>query len=537
LTLSSQNYERLVERLASICPASSLAAALDGRFSSLLASARIYLPASLYSRFALSLLLYPIVGEVLTFLLPMPQSLLILGSMALIQSVPILMPLVFSYSRRKSVDAELPFLLVFLSIFSRDGTTSIDDGLRKIAALGDAVLPATRVEAGIMERDLAFVAGAPTEVLGRLFEAHPSRRLREFIHGFMTTLTTGKSVVEYVESESLRQVELMEARWKGFSESIGSLAEVSLMFLALFPVGLEMVAAAIPGLAAAEILLFSLVLLTIFSCMLILLMDAAQPVVYNSVPPTYPLAVSLLAWVASTVMFCFGFFSIQLSILIPLAVSAFGAARTRGPYERIRKGEEEVGVLLHDLAEESKAGVSLPEAISKMNTEAGRFVSIRAPLAAFRQSIMLGSSPEEAQKGICHPSWLVRLSFGMLSVAFVAGAGYEKLERLSSFFKRLSDARRSASRSLLPFFIVGVVVPAVSTAAVSFLTTFGQGGVPFLPSFGEVSRTYVLTSISAVSVMTGMLLSKLHTQTARHLLALPILLASTLVSLLVFGIL
>lgn len=388
-----------------------------------------------------------------------------------------------------------------------------------------------------MERDLAFVPGAPAEVIERTFRSHPSGKLRQFIHSLMITLTTGKSVVEFVEEESLRQVELMEARWRAFSESVGSLAEVSLMVLALFPVGLDMVAAAIPGLAVGEILLLSLALLGVFSGTLLLLMDGAQPVLYNSAPPTYPLVLSLAAWVGSTVLYYGGFVPIELSLLIPLVVSTLAAVRTSGLYSRIRKGEEEVSSLLHDLAEESKAGVSLPEALTRVSSGGGGFSSIKAPLAAFQQSIMLGSSPEEAQKKIYHPSWLVRLSFGMLSVAFVTGAGYEKLERLSSFFKRLSDARRNASRSLLPFFMVGVIVPGISIAAMSFLSTFNQSGAPFLPVFGEVSRTYILISISAVAMMTGLLLSKLYTQTTRHTLAVPILLASTLASLLILGIL
>ena len=149
---------------------------------------------------------------------------------------------------------------------------------------------------------------------------------------------------------------------------------------------------------------------------------------------------------------------------------------------------------------------------------------------------MLGASPEEAQRRISHPSWLVRLSFGMLSVAFGTGAGYEQLERLSSFFKRLSDARRNASRSLLPFVMIGVIVPAISVSSMSFLSSFNQGGIPFLPSFTKVSESYILISISAVSLLTGLLLSKLFTQTSRHALAVPMLLVSTLVSLLVFGI-
>ena len=526
----------MVGRLASVCPSGGLASYLEGRFPSLLDSARIYLPARLYSRFSLSLFVYPVIGELFALLLPFPQSVLVIVSLFIVQAIPFLFPLSLSYARRRSVDAELPFFLIFLSIFSRDSAPAIDDGLRKVASLGESVFPAFRVEAGIIERDLAFARGAPSEVVERAFTANPSKNLRQFIHGLMVTLTTGKSVVEFVDEEAARQVELLESRWKAFSETIGSLAEVSLMVLALFPVGLDMVAAAVPGLGAPELMLVSMGLLGGFSAALIFLIDSAQPVLYNSRPPALPLVLAVLTWAVSTALYYEAFVSVEVSIAVPLAVSAFAVVRTRGLHSAIKRGEEEVSVLLHDLAEESKAGVSLPEALTKATSTAERFRSIGGPLAAFQQSMMLGSSPEEAQRKIFHPSWLVRLSFGMLAVAFATGAGYEKLERLSSFFKRLSDARRNVSRSLLPFLLVGVIVPGISVAAMSFLSTFNAGGgIPFLPTFGAVSRTYILVSISAVSVMTGILISKLYTQSVRYAFALPIMLTSTLVSLLALG--
>ena len=535
--MPSPTFETAVGRLASVCPPAIPAESLQGCFSALLVSARLYLSPLLYARFAVSLLVYPAIGEVLALFLPYPQSILLIASLIVVQAVPLLVPAMMSYTRRKAVEAELPFFLIALSIFSRGSSPTIDDGLRKLAALGDGVFPELRKEEAIVERDITFMPGSPASVVEAALGSNPSRKLREFVQSFMITLTTGKSVTEYVEEEALRQVELLEARWKGFSESVGSLAEVSLMVLALFPVGLDMIAAAIPGVASSQILVLSLALLSVFSAVLMLLMDAAQPVQHNATPGTWPLLLILASWSVSTYLYFLGLIPISLSLAIPLAVSVLGFLRTKGVYGRIRRGEEEVSVLLHDLTEESKAGVSLPEALGKVSAAGSGFLSIREPLSSFQQSIMLGASPEEAQRTISHPSWLVRLSFGMLSVAFATGAGFEQLERLSSVFRRLSDARRNASRSLLPFVLIGVIVPAISISSMSFLSSFNQGGIPFLPSFTRVSETYILVSISAVSLMTGLLLSKLFTQTARHALAVPMLLVSTLASLLVFGVL
>ncbi len=83
---------------------------------------------------------------------------------------------------------------------------------------------------------------------------------------------------------------------------------------------------------------------------------------------------------------------------------------------------------------------------------------------------------------------------------------------------------------------IPLLVPAISISSISFLSSFNQGRVPFLPSFTAVSESYILLSISTVSLLTGVLLSKLFTQTTRHAIAVPLLLASTIVSLLIFGI-
>ena len=535
--MSSPSFEAVMRRLALVCPLAGVADSLQGKFTPLLISARLYLSPRLYSRFSMSLIFYPAIGEVLALFLPEPQGVLVIASLGVVQIVPILLPATLAYARRRAVEAELPFFLIALSIFSRASSPAIDDGLKRLAALGDGVFPELSKEQAILERDLTFVPGSPDKVVEAALGVNPSRRLREFAHSFMITLTTGKSITEYVEEEAARQVEILEARWKGFSESVGSLAEVSLMVLALFPVGLDMIAAAVPGVATTQILTLSLGLLTVFSVALLALMDSAQPVLHNSTPGPTSLLLILASWSASTYLYLLGAIPITGSLVITLLVSTVGFLRTRGVCVKIRKGEEEVSLLLHSLAEESKAGVSLPEALTKVSVSATGFVSIGEPLAAFQRSIMLGASPEEAQRRVSHPSWLVRLSFGMLSMAFATGAGFEQLERLSTFFKRLSDARRNASHSLLPFVLIGVIVPAISVSSMTFLSSFNQGGIPFLPSFTQVSESYILVSISAVSLLTGLLLSKLFTQTSRHAMAVPMLLASTLVSLLVFGLL
>lgn len=194
--------------------------------------------------------------------------------------------------------------------------------------------------------------------------------------------------------------------------------------------------------------------------------------------------------------------------------------------------------MLHDLAEESRAGVSLPDAVSGLGSRASSFPSIGESILTFHQSTRLGLTPVEAQRRVKHPSWLVRLGFAILSIAFETGAGFEHLEELSTTFRRVSDARRGVANSMIPFLLVGAVVPVISVAAITFLAGFAQESVPMgLGSFfSRTSQSSLILSVATVATLSGVLLSKLLTQTVRHQVALPVLMASTLVSLVVFGV-
>jgi len=408
-----------------------------------------------------------------------------------------------------------------------------------VSAIGRLVFPAFSREAEILERDDAFIPGSPTGVAERAFARHPSPRLRAFVQGLTKTLATGKDIVDFVRHETIFQIQKLEQSWTTFSVSVGSLAEVTFILLALFPVGLEMVGAIVSGFTSSFLFIGSFALLVVVAVAFLAVTDSMQPIVYDKPPPAFWLAVTIAGWALSTLAFSLGYLGAREYVLFPLGLSLLGFYETRKHYSRIRKGEEEVGAILHDLAEESKAGVSLPESLSKLSTQAHpRFPSINDSLLIFYQSTRLGLTPTEAQRRISHPSWLVRLGFGILSIAFETGAGFEHLEELSLLFRRVAEARRSVTQSMIPFMLIGAIVPVISISAITFLAGFAQESIPIgLPAFAvQSSQTSLILSVSTVSILSCVLLSKLLTQTVRHQVAVPVLMASMLVSLFAFGV-
>jgi archaellum biogenesis protein FlaJ (TadC family) len=466
------------------------------------------------------------------------QAGLIVGSLAAVQAMPLLVLLSRSNARRRAADAELPFFLMTLSVFVHEANPTLQEGFKRVTAIGSKVFPAFTKEGEVVARDDAFVPGSPMGVVERTFAGHPSARVRAFVQAFLKTLATGKDISEFVTQETSFQIQKLEQAWSAFTVSVGSLAEVTFILLALFPVGLEMVGATVSGFTSSFLFLASFALLAVAALIFLVLTDAIQPVVYDLPPSALWLAVSLAGWGVSTVAFQGGVLGARDYILVPLCVSVLAFYETRKHYSRIRRGEEEVSAMLHDLAEESKAGVSLPEALSKLSSRAGSFRSIREPVLTFYQSTRLGLTPTEAQRRVTHPSWLVRVGFGILSIAFETGAGFEHLEELSSLFRRVADARKSVTQSMIPFLLIGAIVPVISIAAITFLAGFAQQSVPVgLPLLGvRTSQASLILSVSTVSMLSGVLLSKLLTQTVRHEIALPVLMASTLVSLVAFGV-
>jgi len=525
--------------MASLCPLPSAAAMIQRRLSPVLASAGLYVSPRTYSRFAVSLIVLLAPAEALALLLlPLEQAALIAGALAALQAMPFLLLLSRVNSRRRASDAELPFFLMTLSVFVHEANPTLQEGFRRVAAIGSHVFPAFTREAAMLARDEAFVPGSPMGVAEKAFAPHPSARVRAFVQGFLKTLATGKDISEFVRQETSFQMQKLEQSWSSFSASVGSLAEVTFILLALFPVGLEMVGATISGFATSLLFIGSFALLAVTAAIFLVLTDSIQPVVYDRPPPVLWLAISLGSWVLSTAAFRSGVLGSREYVVVPLCVSLIGFYETRKHHSRIRRGEQEVGAMLHDLAQESKAGVSLPEALSKLSSQARSFSSIEESVLSFNQATRLGLTPIEAQAKVTHPSWLVRMGFGILSIAFETGAGFEHLEELASLFRRVVEARRSVTQSMIPFLLIGAIVPVISVAAITFLAGFAQQSTPIgLPIFTvQTSQASLILSVSTVSALSGILLSKLLTQTVRHQLALPILMTSTLVSLFAFGV-
>lgn len=523
---------RLVSRILPVNPPSRVIAF----FAPKLEGAMLLIPPTVFARFVIAVLCLGVAGELLVAVNATGPALIsALSGFALLQASPLIVIAYRSQVRRRSVEGELPFVAMLLYILSHQSFANLPDAFKKLGQLGPTVFPAFYKEAQELSRNLAYSSGAELNTVERTFRLHPSRHLRELIHGYETTLITGRDVHEFVGEEAQRLLALQEDRWRAFSGELSSMTEVSFLFLSIFPVGIQMVAGAFSGGSNSALLGVSTVALSIVAGVLLLWMDGTQPVSRDS--PYLGRYITVLLSASGVVLFlCFlGFFSSLDAAGFLLGLSTLYFVRSSAYFRGLRAGEEEVAGMLHDLSELTRAGVELPPALSHLLQDSERIPTLRETLSTFSRLLSLGKTPVAAQKMISHPAWLVRVSFALLAASYETGGGFEQLDRLSSSFRRVSDSRRAVRSAVLPFAALGVVVPALSAASFWFLRNMQalSPGFHLFSLGGNLEGAGV--SILACTLLTGLLVSKAYSQSVKSAVGLPPLLAAALVSLVVFG--
>ncbi len=502
----------------------------------LLESSAIFVSSDAYLRFLVASVLYVALPEVLIVAtIPTLWSLPLLSLLATLQATPIMLPFYRRWRRTHGVEAELPFMTMLLLVLSHESFPNIKDAFLKIRELGPEIFPFFWRESAILERNLTYTSGSDLSVMESTFSTNPSPEFRSFLHGYLSTLLAGRNLHDFAREESGRLLDQLEERWRTFSLWLSSLAELSFVFLAILPMGIQMIATALFNLGSANLLSLSVVLLALMTLAILGVMDAIQPALHDRKYSTRGLVAVISIWLLFSVLHHFGFLSIEEALIPPTVASGVAVHLSRSYFSHLHESEREVGSLLHDLAEESRAGVSLPVATSRVLRRGPRYPSLRASLAQFDGLLRLGYTPTEAQKRVNHPSWLVRMSFALLSASFETGAGFDQLERLSSSFRRICDARRALRTSIIPLVLLGASVPVISAAAVWFLSSMASLGAA-LPGLGTPAQpSEVALSISATSILIGLIISKAYALSIRSLAAFPPILLATLASLIFFG--
>ena len=95
---------------------------------SALARGAIFLPTVTYARFFVSSIFYPLLAEIpILLLLPPLLSLPLVSLLLLGQTIPLVLPRLQAWQRRRAVEAELPFVGMLLFVLSHESFPNIID--------------------------------------------------------------------------------------------------------------------------------------------------------------------------------------------------------------------------------------------------------------------------------------------------------------------------------------------------------------------------------------------------------------------------
>lgn len=131
-------------------------------------------------------------------------------------------PTVRAGSRAGRLDEQIPYALNYMATMSQAGMTP-ERIFGTLAA--QPIYGEMAEEAGLIERDLKVLGKDIVEALADAAQRSPSRKLRDFYQGALTTLTTGGDLGSYLAAKRDQYLQDHRQDQKRFLDDLGVLAE------------------------------------------------------------------------------------------------------------------------------------------------------------------------------------------------------------------------------------------------------------------------------------------------------------------------
>ena len=454
----------------------------------------IILVLSLFAVFSVFLLMeLPLLVKVIAVLTPFLTSTFVFVG-------HLMYPTSKASSRTVGVESELPFFAAYLSTMARGGLAP-EKVIERITGL--KIFKYIRSEAQRIMRDVRLFGRDILTAIENNAYHHPSRRYREFLLGYVTTVRTGGDVLHYLElrtqdlfREEAENLKLVAEKVGLFVEAYIALAVVATLSLYVFFV----VSAILPASGAVfgglgGMILYSLVGLPLITLMILLFIDASQPKtpITNREPymwfvVTAPIGVLVgltffTAMGGTEIILGFseiGFRHIALvatSLIFALSIASGGPTYSYFKFKSIEaRLHHHVANFLRDLAEVRKTGLSPEKSIITLSDrDYGTFTPIvKRAAGALALGVNLEKAIRNAIRG--YRDWLVLSALRLLVDAVEFGGGSpDIMDSIARYFRALAEFRDELKKRLRPYATMlyfGAVLLAVS----SILTIVMLGG-------------------------------------------------------------
>ena len=485
----------------------------------------------------------------LVFLVPVPLYVMIIFMVT---------PSMKAGERARALEREMPFAAAYITVMATGGISPYVsfNRLSKVE-----LMPAMRMEAREIMRDVEIFGVDPLTALVKSAETNPSDVYTDFISGYASTVITGGDIGHFLESKTDDIFKARSLRIKVAAERLGTLLEsfiivmvlMSLCFYILFSVE----AIYSTGMATySTMLMYTYLFAPMLSIVFLYLAHGMQPKSPLSEWRPYNAAVLSSIVAAFVFMLLTGFLGmIPMPVFVDLAtaVSITLFVATMPPaivHYRIasRKQQIEKGIasFLRDLTEIRKTGMAPErciEGLAKRN-----YGAFSKELKDISTQLSWGIPLREVFKGFMErtKSWLSQLVIFLLVEAIDVGGGtigmIESLTRFNNMTQDVEKEKRMNSRPyiIIPYF---AAIMLMSTTLLTLLfvgktvsmASTGAGGGFDLASLSTTFTVSVIVHVFMIGLVAGKIAEESIAAGFKHsaLLVIITLLASALVPQLV----
>ncbi|MGD9130149.1 MAG: type II secretion system F family protein [Candidatus Bathyarchaeota archaeon] len=445
----------------------------------------------------------------LIFLVPMPIYVMI-GFMVVPSSK--------ASERSSALEREMPFAATYITVMASGGIPPYMSFKRLTEV---ELLPATRIEARSLIRDVEIFGVDPLSALEKSAKYNPLDIFRDFISGYASTVIIGGDVIHFLEAKAQDIFKAGSMRVKAAAERMGMLLEsfiivmvlMSLCFYILFSVesiystGMDM---------GTSVIMYTYVFTPMLSIVFLYLAHGMQPKTPISEMRPYKIYAISSAIGIVFLLLVTGFFGmvqtpIQNLVELPVAVAItliISAVPPAIVHQKIasKKASMERGIsnFLRDLTETRKTGLS-PEAcianlssrdygafskeLKKMSSDIGWGIPMRNVIMDFVKKTK---------------SWMSQIvMFLLLEAVDVGGGTISMIESLARFNNMTQEVEKEKKMSVRPYMIMpyfgAILLVATTLMTLLFTTqTVGMG----VETSTAASNLDELTLIFTVSVVT-----------------------------------
>lgn len=416
--------------------------------------------------------------------------------------------------RKRATDGELPFFAIHAAIAQSAGLNLFES---LCSTIGKRVFRQVERGARIVRRNAR--SEGPIRALEELGRDHPHSGMKTLLLGYTSEFHSGGNVTRYLEDKAEEFLRLTRHRWDRYMRDVGTMEEIVLAVLFVFPILVLMATFLSPGSAMTLGLGFIAVGIPMSLAVCFSIIRSGQPRDYSEYEGSLVLPL-ILAPAAFIVAWCFapGWIALSVSVGVGFLAYGFPVLLQR---RRALSHERSLPQFLRDVTEYQKLNYPLLKAVTQLYEE-GKYTKGFNRLLGYVVK-QLGTGRRFSELHVPTRSWLTRMTFFHLGqVAETGGFATRSMELLTDFTTRVKETRDEVRASanfyrgfaiVTPFamaLIVGGVMGMLGMLSMPEIVgaTAEFGTLPIIPTepsplFFGMASAIILASSVGISFLTS----------------------------------